>query len=146
MKIRNMRFGILPVQNCTCEIQFTLDCPPQCGCTALDIVQFGLRVQRGFSKLYRGNSCAAMFTPVYITNALGHNQGVSETYSYAQMDNFCFNGTIVATSEIRKKESIRINPNPTNGHLTIELPEVALQEMVKRGSKYYGTCGGGKEG
>lgn len=51
-------------QSCPCEIQFTIDCLPQCDCTALDVSEFYGRVERGFATLFRENSCAACFIPI----------------------------------------------------------------------------------
>jgi hypothetical protein len=51
-------------QVCSCVIQFTIDCLPQCDCTALDVSEFYGRVERGFATIYRENSCTLCFTPI----------------------------------------------------------------------------------
>jgi hypothetical protein len=82
----------------------------------------------------RFDTCGGvMVRPViFVTNAFGHNQGGENTYSYTQLDNFCFNGTIVAVNEPSKKDELHIYPNPTTGELTIELPSAAVDDMVMR--------------
>ncbi|HZV45486.1 MAG TPA: T9SS type A sorting domain-containing protein, partial [Saprospiraceae bacterium] len=51
-------------ENCQCEIQFTIDCLPQCDCTALDVSDFFQRVERGFATIHRENSCTVCFSPI----------------------------------------------------------------------------------
>lgn len=69
---------------------------------------------------------------IFVTNVFGSNQGEEHTYSYVQLDNVCFNGTIVSVHDPSRQENIRIFPNPTNGSLTLELKSPALSGMMLR--------------
>ncbi len=69
---------------------------------------------------------------IFVTNDYGSNQGADQTFSYAELDNVCFNGTIVSVDDPSRQESIRIFPNPTNGSLTVELKSPALSAMMLR--------------
>ncbi len=69
---------------------------------------------------------------IFITNDFGSNQGAEQTFSYAELDNVCFNGTIVSVDDPSRQENIRIFPNPTNGSLTIEMKSPALSAMMLR--------------
>jgi len=69
---------------------------------------------------------------IFITNDFGSNQGAEQTFSYAELDNVCFNGTIVSVDDPARQENIRIFPNPTNGSLTIEMKSPALSAMMLR--------------
>jgi hypothetical protein len=69
---------------------------------------------------------------LYVTNPFSNDQGGVSTYAHIQLDNFCFNGTIVATHEPSRKQSIRIYPNPNHGEFTVELAEPATQNMSLR--------------
>ena len=55
-------------QTCSCTIQFNVDCPNLCNCTALDVFQFGQRVERGFAVVYPDNSCNACFSPLALND------------------------------------------------------------------------------
>jgi|GEM_PF-1039591 len=55
-------------QYCSCTIQFNVDCPNLCECSALDIVQFRERVQRGFAVIYPENSCDVCFSPIALND------------------------------------------------------------------------------
>ncbi len=63
---------------------------------------------------------------VYVTNALSNDQGGENTYSYAQLDNFCFNGTLVGVDDPSRGQSIRIYPNPNAGEFTVDLSELTV--------------------
>lgn len=67
---------------------------------------------------------------VEVTNALVSSQGGEDTYSYAQLDNLCFDGTLLtATNDPSQKRSVRLYPNPTPGQFTLELPAPATPDM-----------------
>jgi len=53
------------------------------------------------------------------------NQGGEDTWSYAQLDNFCFGGVIVAVDDPQPGPDFRIYPNPNDGNFTVELAEAA---------------------
>lgn len=69
---------------------------------------------------------------VYITNALSSLQGGSETFSVVHIDNFCFEGTIVAVKDPFKDAPFRIYPNPNSGAFTLELSQAATPGMAFR--------------
>jgi PKD repeat protein len=67
---------------------------------------------------------------IEVTNALVSSQGGEDTYSYAQLDNLCFDGTpVTATNNPIQKRSIRLYPNPTPDLFTLELPAPATPDM-----------------
>ncbi|MGB4846779.1 MAG: PKD domain-containing protein [Saprospiraceae bacterium] len=58
---------------------------------------------------------------IFVTNALSNTQGGVDTYSYAELDNFCLDGTLVAVEEPVQKQGIRIYPNPSKGELILQV-------------------------
>jgi Secretion system C-terminal sorting domain len=73
-----------------------------------------------------GAAESVLFRPaVYVTNALMDNQGGEDTWSYAQLDNFCFGGQLVAVTEPSQAGKLRIYPNPNDGKFTVELTKAA---------------------
>lgn len=66
---------------------------------------------------------------LYVTNALMDDQGGAYTYSFAQLDNFCFDEMIVAVDELYSARQFRIYPNPNHGTFTVELSEPILTDM-----------------
>lgn len=66
---------------------------------------------------------------VYIDNALKSLQGGIETLSIVHIDNFCFDGTIVAVQAPLRSRPLRLYPNPHPGTFTLELPEPATPGM-----------------
>lgn len=69
---------------------------------------------------------------IFVVNDFGTNQGTENTYSYAQLDNVCFNETIVSVYDPHRTESIRIYPNPNSGEFYIEMRNPAKQGMTLR--------------
>jgi len=69
---------------------------------------------------------------VYVTNALGSGQGGAETRSSIQIDNFCFDGTLVGLNALYAGKRLRIFPNPNPGMFTVELPGAAKPGMALR--------------
>lgn len=69
---------------------------------------------------------------VYVTNALNSLQGGAATYSVVHIDNFCFDGTIVAVKDPLKRTPLRIYPNPNSGAFTLELSQAATPGMTFR--------------
>ena len=77
-----------------------------------------------------GSSDAVLIRPaVYVTNALMNNQGGEDTYSHAQLDNFCFGGMIVDVKDPPPVKDFEIYPNPNEGDFTVRLPGPAPQGM-----------------
>ena len=66
---------------------------------------------------------------VFVTNDINTIQGGDETYSYAQIDNFCLDGMTVAVSNPFDYHRIRIFPNPTTGLLNIEMPNIIQSDI-----------------
>jgi len=80
-----------------------------------------------------GDLYAVLARPaVYITNALSSLQGGAETFSVVHIDNFCFDGTIVAVKDPFKDAPLRIYPNPNSGAFTLDLPQAATPGMTFR--------------
>lgn len=78
-----------------------------------------------------GGSQGVLVRPaIYVTNGLGNDQGGENTYSFAQLDNFCFGGNLVAVEEPVLKKEVTIFPNPTTGELTIAFNERGLKEKT----------------
>lgn len=72
----------------------------------------------------------ALIRPVlFVTNDINSIQGGEETYSYAQIDNFCLDGMTVAVSNPFDYHRIRIFPNPTTGLLNIEMPNIIQSDI-----------------
>lgn len=68
---------------------------------------------------------------IYVTNGLREYQG-EDTYSIVQLDNFCFNGTLVGVNDPLEKHNIRIYPNPSTGEFTVILKDLTVQRMSLR--------------
>ncbi|MFM9950518.1 MAG: choice-of-anchor L domain-containing protein, partial [Saprospiraceae bacterium] len=67
---------------------------------------------------------------VEVTNALVNSQGGENTHSYAQVDNICFDGTLVTSiHNPSQKLPLRIYPNPNSGAFTLDLPQAATPGM-----------------
>jgi hypothetical protein len=62
---------------------------------------------------------------VFVTNAIGSNQGGGATRSTIQIDNICVDGQLVSVKNPAGPISLRIFPNPNPGTFTVELPEPA---------------------
>jgi hypothetical protein len=69
---------------------------------------------------------------IFVTNALTNAQGGVETYSYAELDNFCLNGIPVAIEEPVQRKEIRLYPNPNSGEFTVAMTEPSTQGMSLR--------------
>ena len=69
---------------------------------------------------------------IFVTNALSNDQGGVGTYSYAEIDNLCISGIVVAVEDPVQKQGIRIYPNPNSGQFTVEMPGPAKQGMSLR--------------
>ncbi|MBP7238726.1 MAG: T9SS type A sorting domain-containing protein [Saprospiraceae bacterium] len=69
---------------------------------------------------------------IFVTNPLSSNQGGADTYSYALLDNFCFDGLIVAVEEPGQQQEINIYPNPNSGEFTVAMTEPSTQGMSLR--------------
>lgn len=77
-----------------------------------------------------GGATSVIVRPmIYVTNVLSNEQGGEDTYSFVQIDNFCFDGVIVAVEEPLKGKDFRIYPNPNTDEFTVELSEPAKQGM-----------------
>ncbi len=70
---------------------------------------------------------------IYLTNALGSDQGQEGTFSYAQLDQVCFNGMLVSSKDLTANNlGIKIYPNPNTGQFTVELSNAASNKMSIR--------------
>ncbi len=77
-----------------------------------------------------GKAEAVLIRPaIYLTNALMSNQGGEDTYSFAQLDNICYGGMIVAVGDAPPAHDVRIYPNPNSGQFTIEFSDPVKQNI-----------------
>lgn len=93
-------------------------------------IPYDLTTRTDFDTCGTPNNGVWIQLSVEATNALVSSQGGEDTYSYAQLDNLCFDGTLLtATNNPSQKRSIRLYPNPTPGVFTLELPTPATPGM-----------------
>ncbi len=60
--------GYCGLDTCTCDVQFTVDCPNPCPCTSADIQALQAAVNQGFSVVKYPTSCKACFAPVALSD------------------------------------------------------------------------------
>ncbi|MCC6411995.1 MAG: PKD domain-containing protein [Saprospiraceae bacterium] len=68
-----------------------------------------------------GNGSQAVYLRpvIYVTNALGMEQGGDDTRTRVRVDYFCLDGTLTATHEPGNPMNLRVFPNPTTGQVTV---------------------------
>ncbi|HSF88419.1 MAG TPA: T9SS type A sorting domain-containing protein, partial [Saprospiraceae bacterium] len=117
----------LDITNCNEMDCYTLASIPLSGIdTGWHELQIPYDLRRWLALDECGGSQNVLFRPaIYVSNALMSNQGGEDTWSYAQLDNFCFGGMIVAVDDPQSVPDFRIFPNPNTGNFTVELAEAA---------------------